>query len=77
MTTDYDPAGRYFSAYRRTWDRTRQDHLREETAARVAYGQLPWWERLVTPPPPGWPGGHAARLLAWGRQHTTRKRQPT
>ena len=32
--------------------------------ARIEYTALSWWGRLRTPPPPGWPGGRAARLVS-------------
>lgn len=41
------------------------DHLAAEIAARVDYTRLPRRVRLVTPPPPGWPGGHLERVGAW------------
>jgi hypothetical protein len=28
----------------------------EQIRARVAFGRLRWWQRLVTPAPEGWPG---------------------
>ena len=31
---------------------------------RMAYGALPWWARLRTPPPPGWSGAWAARAVS-------------
>lgn len=40
-------------------------YLVDEIAARIAYDALPWRERLVTPPPVGLPGRHAARVGAW------------
>ncbi len=42
------------------------DYLVDEIAARVDYTRLSWLERLVTPPPVGWPGGHLARAVARG-----------
>jgi hypothetical protein len=40
-------------------------YLVAEIAARAEYDALPWWERLVTPPPVGLPGRYAARVGAW------------
>ena len=45
----------------------------DEIADRIAYAGLPWVQRLVTTPPPGWPGGHLARALAWGVQIVPRR----
>lgn len=41
------------------------DYILAEIAARIAYTELSWHERLLTTPPDGWPGGHAARVGAW------------
>lgn len=46
-----------------------------EIAARVEYGKMPWARRVVTPPPVGWPGGHLARAIAWGRSHRVHRRE--
>ena len=32
--------------------------------ARMKYARLPWWERLLTCPPPGWQGAWVARVLS-------------
>ena len=39
-------------------------YLADEIRARVAYTELPWRERVVTPPPPGWAGAWTARLVS-------------
>ena len=60
-----------------TWPRPLPDYLTAETADRVAYGQLPWRQRLTTRPPAGWHGAWTARLVSrcvgrggWGRLRT-------
>lgn len=36
-------------------------HDVDAIAARVEYGSLPWWRRLVAPRPDGWRNAHTAR----------------
>ena len=50
-----------------------RDYLVAEITARVAYTELSWRERLVTPPPPGWPGAWTARLVSWCARFTPRR----
>lgn len=49
-----------------TQERPLPAYLVAEIEARIAYTELPWQVRLTTAPPPGWPGGNLARVLAWG-----------
>ena len=47
-------------------------YLAAETAARLEYAALPWRERLLTPPPPGWAGAWTARLVSRVAAHARR-----
>lgn len=49
-------------------------YLVAEIVAREKYTELPWRERLVTPPPPGWSGAWAARVVS--RCRTFKPRRP-
>ena len=53
-TTDLDDLDEALSRYRPDRPAVVDPDEVAAIAARVAYGQLPWWQRLRTPTPPGW-----------------------